>query len=235
MNKREKCVEFFDKIKQFIQCHSAYFFVFAKKGHDTYGRGCVVLPFFSCSQMENDKKLRAFYIASDKIFSLLNNYNPNSQFVFVIMCPKHDKENGFFVVASTMNRPVTFPDNKVYNDMLHHDFGSNHWSINFVTVKEAEVSPHYGLYNSVIFHKFNDQGLIKIHYHKKETVLQETRHNYNVLIAWIDLCCDYCKKQLDRKQVKRCSSCLVAVYCSKQCQKHDWKQIHKVACGLWNV
>jgi hypothetical protein len=45
--------------------------------------------------------------------------------------------------------------------------------------------------------------------------------------------CDYCKKETEAKVLKRCSKCLNAKYCSKECQISDWKKIHKSDCGNW--
>ncbi|CAG2118505.1 unnamed protein product [Medioppia subpectinata] len=42
--------------------------------------------------------------------------------------------------------------------------------------------------------------------------------------------CDNCLKQSD--QLKRCSKCLYMYYCSKECQKNDWKY-HKNECKLY--
>ncbi|CAG2101969.1 unnamed protein product, partial [Medioppia subpectinata] len=42
--------------------------------------------------------------------------------------------------------------------------------------------------------------------------------------------CDNCFKQSD--QLKRCSKCLQIFYCSKECQKNDWKY-HKNECPLY--
>ncbi|MEI7479853.1 MAG: zinc finger MYND domain-containing protein [Actinomycetes bacterium] len=45
------------------------------------------------------------------------------------------------------------------------------------------------------------------------------------------LACFNCKKQetLDLK-LKRCASCLIQTYCSAECQKADWKRVHRVEC-----
>ncbi len=40
--------------------------------------------------------------------------------------------------------------------------------------------------------------------------------------------CNGCKKK--SSDLKRCSKCNVAVYCSKQCQVDDWAKSHKVNC-----
>lgn len=37
----------------------------------------------------------------------------------------------------------------------------------------------------------------------------------------------------DRSASKRCSKCQVAVYCSRDCQREDWKRAHKTACKLY--
>lgn len=41
--------------------------------------------------------------------------------------------------------------------------------------------------------------------------------------------CSGCRKQLPRKELKKCSRCLNAHYCSQKCQKTDWPR-HKLSC-----
>lgn len=41
--------------------------------------------------------------------------------------------------------------------------------------------------------------------------------------------CDACKKTLPYTQMKKCSRCRLAVYCSVDCQRNDWS-FHKVMC-----
>jgi len=45
-----------------------------------------------------------------------------------------------------------------------------------------------------------------------------------------NLICDKCHKLYMSYQLKRCSRCKVIYYCSKECQKNDWKKIHKFIC-----
>ncbi|XP_062576684.1 uncharacterized protein LOC134238584 [Saccostrea cucullata] len=42
--------------------------------------------------------------------------------------------------------------------------------------------------------------------------------------------CWECGKESSQTKFKKCSQCKVAVYCSRDCQKKDWKKIHKVLC-----
>ncbi|CAG2112524.1 unnamed protein product, partial [Medioppia subpectinata] len=42
--------------------------------------------------------------------------------------------------------------------------------------------------------------------------------------------CDNCVQRSD--QLKRCAKCLHMYYCSKECQKNDWKY-HKNECPLY--
>ncbi len=41
--------------------------------------------------------------------------------------------------------------------------------------------------------------------------------------------CHYCHKVTD--DIKKCSACKVAVYCSKECQRKAWKSCHKLECS----
>ncbi len=47
--------------------------------------------------------------------------------------------------------------------------------------------------------------------------------------AFYKSCC-VCKKVIETYQIKRCSNCKMAYYCSKECQKKDWKE-HKKFCN----
>ncbi|XP_061184709.1 uncharacterized protein LOC133192723 [Saccostrea echinata] len=42
--------------------------------------------------------------------------------------------------------------------------------------------------------------------------------------------CWECGKKSSHNVLKKCSRCKVAVYCSKDCQKRDWMNIHKELC-----
>lgn len=41
--------------------------------------------------------------------------------------------------------------------------------------------------------------------------------------------CNHCKKSPPEVTLKKCAKCLEALYCSRDCQKADWKS-HKVVC-----
>lgn len=41
--------------------------------------------------------------------------------------------------------------------------------------------------------------------------------------------CNYCHKTEEKEKFKRCSRCKKVLYCSKECQKEDWKK-HKIEC-----
>ncbi|KAG8671755.1 hypothetical protein FPOAC2_05112 [Fusarium poae] len=43
-------------------------------------------------------------------------------------------------------------------------------------------------------------------------------------------CCSVCKKSEPEVSLKRCAKCSSGAYCSRECQKNDWKQ-HKKICG----
>ena len=44
--------------------------------------------------------------------------------------------------------------------------------------------------------------------------------------------CDFCRRQETPRliELRRCTQCFAAVYCSRDCQKRDWKVRHKVTC-----
>ena len=68
-------------------------------------------------------------------------------------------------------------------------------------------------------------------YYKMITLFMKTKYQADVLdFAKCDSNCWGCNK--DRVELKKCSRCKIAKYCSKQCQKTDWKDIHKLACLL---
>ena len=46
---------------------------------------------------------------------------------------------------------------------------------------------------------------------------------------WLGGACSFCGKC--GATLKRCSRCHLVVYCGRSCQKRDWKQSHKSACG----
>ena len=47
------------------------------------------------------------------------------------------------------------------------------------------------------------------------------------------LCCTMCGYVETESKLSSCASCLSAFYCSRECQKADWKAGHKQACALY--
>ena len=43
--------------------------------------------------------------------------------------------------------------------------------------------------------------------------------------------CAHCKKGLPSEELKTCVKCSMAKYCSKECQRKDWKVKHKIHCS----
>ena len=43
--------------------------------------------------------------------------------------------------------------------------------------------------------------------------------------------CAHCKKGLPSEELKTCAKCSTAKYCSKNCQRKDWKVKHKIHCS----
>ena len=68
--------------------------------------------------------------------------------------------------------------------------------------------------------------------------LNRRRHivpTYSAQLAWLvsqhdSRCCSKCRKRLPKKELKLCSGCATARYCSKKCQVKDWKRKHKNDC-----
>ena len=51
---------------------------------------------------------------------------------------------------------------------------------------------------------------------------------YDRCSNWLGPC--YRAETHDNSQFSRCSKCKLAVYCSRECQAHDWKARHKKVC-----
>ena len=67
------------------------------------------------------------------------------------------------------------------------------------------------------------------HYYTMMTRFMKDK--YNVTVPAFVPPNHYCWKcQTEASQLKSCARCKVSKYCSKQCQKNDWKEIHKIAC-----
>ncbi|KAF7367611.1 hypothetical protein MSAN_00824500 [Mycena sanguinolenta] len=55
--------------------------------------------------------------------------------------------------------------------------------------------------------------------------------------AW-EAGCDTCSRaesETPKEQLLTCAGCLVAKYCSKECQRKDWKEGHKTQCHLYEA
>ncbi|KAJ7058415.1 hypothetical protein C8F01DRAFT_1232634 [Mycena amicta] len=46
---------------------------------------------------------------------------------------------------------------------------------------------------------------------------------------------DLCGQLHAKKDMKRCTGCLVTIYCSRICQKHDWRSGHRSSCPEWRI
>ena len=49
---------------------------------------------------------------------------------------------------------------------------------------------------------------------------------------FFDKSCNHC--HTENTELFKCGNCKCVYYCSKECQKQDWK-LHKINCGLFNV
>ncbi|KAJ7258159.1 hypothetical protein C8J57DRAFT_1341276 [Mycena rebaudengoi] len=61
--------------------------------------------------------------------------------------------------------------------------------------------------------------------------------NITVWHAWEPDCdaCGRAESSLDSQQLLSCAGCLVSKYCSKKCQKEDWKRTHQNQCHLFEA
>ena len=62
----------------------------------------------------------------------------------------------------------------------------------------------------------------------KVAVEQEKRQEKKDSVRGDFLTCDNCGKESDH--LSRCSKCMSVAYCSKECQRADWKAGHKSSC-----
>jgi hypothetical protein len=46
--------------------------------------------------------------------------------------------------------------------------------------------------------------------------------------------CRYCRNEDPKMELKKCSQCKTAEYCSKECQVADWRAGHKKECKALN-
>ena len=68
-------------------------------------------------------------------------------------------------------------------------------------------------------------------YYKMITRFMKDKYNLSVPhFLQSDNYCWTCLKE--EVQLKACSRCKVSRYCSRRCQKIDWKEIHRIACLL---
>jgi hypothetical protein len=44
--------------------------------------------------------------------------------------------------------------------------------------------------------------------------------------------CHYCQKSFPRNHIKACANCETALYCSRECQRKDWRAVHKRLCKI---
>jgi hypothetical protein len=47
--------------------------------------------------------------------------------------------------------------------------------------------------------------------------------------------CTYCNSEGPKLELKKCSQCKLAQYCSKECQVVDWRAGHKKDCEMWKL
>lgn len=62
------------------------------------------------------------------------------------------------------------------------------------------------------------------------SVKEETPDGYQGLSNFN---CSHCETKMNIKDLKQCSRCKLALYCSKECQLKDWYDYHKQICILF--
>ena len=61
----------------------------------------------------------------------------------------------------------------------------------------------------------------------KSGIAEPIEYDYDSFKEPIKMFCTFCKKQ--KESMKKCSRCKLNRYCSRECQKNDWKE-HKTIC-----
>ncbi len=94
---------------------------------------------------------------------------------------------------------------------------------------ELESGPHRWKHIKLSRNEFNDI-LNDMKQNRKNLLLQDTINNlFMELESRLPKTCHGCKQIFEFCQLKRCSNCKIAYYCSKECQKKDWQK-HKIFC-----
>lgn len=44
--------------------------------------------------------------------------------------------------------------------------------------------------------------------------------------------CEGCERDFPKQELRKCGNCKLSTYCSKECQKNDWKSHKKLCAGM---
>jgi hypothetical protein len=230
---------YFDMI-MYIMLRFEEVLAIAKRQHARFGRGYIPLAFLKYYELAQETKIRLCYAgvnsADDSILltKLVTEYDPSNAFVLSFTCMdsfKH-KDGPFYIhaVVSRKDAMNTIADEfSGKTSLSREDFVSKLYSDkNFLqeTCKEFPLYTRFELDRSLISGKSClDHADSVVTNLDKKTTNNLMNHYLDSLLFH----CDACKKELKRLELKKCSACKMAIYCSKECQQVDWKN-HKVKC-----
>jgi hypothetical protein len=109
-------------------------------------------------------------------------------------------------VMDRMNTPSLF----MWNDL--------HWQLDKVELLQRTKE-----WNEALEKYCNDMGLTGA---EREAVSK--KHTANPCAPCANIACS--KRETEAKGFKACSRCKTVAYCSRDCQKKDWKAQHKSFC-----
>jgi hypothetical protein len=115
-------------------------------------------------------------------------------------------------------------DPMVYADVVDRIDDCFTWNYLHWRLSKAELLQRTKEWNETLEKYCDDKGLTGA---EREAVMQ--KHTANPCAPCANLSCN--KWETKQKEFQNCSHCMAVAYCSRDCQKKDWKAQHKPVCG----